>query len=64
MENKKFFTDMGEFAGKVGAMFIRAWVVSKAWVPIAWNFNLPELTYWEIFFICWALRFMFKKSKD
>lgn len=30
-------------------------VLGKAWEAIAWNFNLPMFSYWQMYFITWAL---------
>lgn len=35
--------------------FPAAVVFGKAWEAIAWVFNLPTLSYWQAFFITWAL---------
>lgn len=30
-------------------------VLGKAWEAIAWHFNLPMFSYWQMYFITWAL---------
>ena len=35
--------------------FPAAVVLGKAWEAVAWVFNLSTLSYWQAFFIAWAL---------
>lgn len=53
MENTEKTTSekLGEFIGLVASWFISAALILWGWNVIAWHFNLPELTYWEVFAI-------------
>lgn len=62
MENKSCGIIIGVAVAFVALMFIMPCVCMTAWGAIAAAFNLPTFTYWQWFFISWAIRWLFKSG--
>ena len=61
-------TKVGCFAVVIGIVlviavwFLMPYVCMVAWTAVATVWGLPMFTYWQWFFISWAIRWLFKPS--
>ena len=49
---------LGELLGYLLVFFLFPWFVMKGWEAIAWEFNLPQFSYWACFFISHGFRYL------
>ena len=49
---------LGTLFGNLLVIFLCPWFVMKGWEAIAWEFNLPQFSYWACFFISHGFRYL------
>lgn len=53
--NEKMKENVSKVSKSVVVLFLTPLIIKAGWNVLVYHFNLPVLTYWEIFWIRWGL---------
>ena len=54
---------VGKFIGIALSIFFSPALVMWGWEALAWEFNLPQFSYWAVFCICHGFRWLTENFK-